>query len=110
MSKKQIQNGIGTLAALSKDIAGNILSGNDVRAVGFVKALNTVAVALQELMEAGSDVRAEQKYTAAFRAAMEQLDAEHAKVPFSHDKIDESFKRYAEAGYDLSHFSAPIPA
>lgn len=110
MSKKQIQSGIGTLAALSKDIAGNILSGNDVRAVGYVKALNILSVALQELIEAGSDVRAEQKYTATFRAVMEQLDVEHAKVPFSNDKMDESFKRYAEAGYDLGQFLSPIPA
>jgi hypothetical protein len=104
MSKKQIERGLSVAYSLTKDIAGNTLSGNDVRAMGYIRALHSLLESLQDLAQAGSDVRAEMRYEERIKAIQAKMDADHATVPFSGDKIGESFARFEKAGFSSSEF------
>lgn len=104
MSKKQIEKGLQIAYAMTKDIAGNTLSGNDVRAMGYIRALYGTLEALQELTQSKGDVRAELKFDERIKAIAARMDEDHKKAPFSGDKSGESFKRFEEAGFSSSDF------
>jgi hypothetical protein len=113
MSAKQNAKYVSIVANLGKDIAGNLLSGNDIRALGYLKAQAKLLAALEIKMAAGNgDVRAEMALDAAMREISKVLDAEHEVNKMSYDNVDESFAKYSAAGYSIPDFiepMAPIP-
>lgn len=108
MSKSQIKKALMLAEGMSKDIAGNLLSGNDVRAIGYVKALSQALAETLALIDAGSDVRAEKAFDVRIQEILATLDAEHEKNTFDQSRVEESFKRFQAAGYSITDFSKGV--
>jgi hypothetical protein len=104
MSKKQIFTAVQMASNLCKDTAGNLLSGSDLRAMGYLKALQHTLAATLVAMEAGSDVRAEIALKERLQDICKTLDAEHEKAPFDKSGLQESFQKWEAAGYKISDF------
>jgi hypothetical protein len=110
MGKSQVKKGVSLAAALCQDISGNILSGNEVRALGYVKALGAVLSETLEMIEAGSDVRKEMTFTRNIQAALERMEEEHKVNKFDGERMAESFEKYEKAGYTPADFGRGISA
>lgn len=105
MSNKQLQNALDMASNLCKDTAGNLLSGNEIRAMGYLKALQHTIDAARAKQAAGNDVRAEMKLDAAIKSINVTLDEEHAKHPFDGSKVQESMAKWEAAGYTMADFA-----
>lgn len=104
MSSKQNTRVISAVAALSKDVAGNMLSGNEIRAMHYLKALRETLDALQEKMDIGNDVRAERVLDEAIGSINERLYERLDSVPFDGTSVQGSFAKWAKCGFTLPDF------
>lgn len=99
MSNKLVVSAVRIIHSLNKDIAGNLLSGQDVRVAQYVKIQAAVSEALVQKLNSGGDFKAEQNLENALKAVDGQLDA---MTPYDHELVDESLKKWAAKGVTLS--------
>ena len=57
MSNTQITTAVRLANSLSKDISGNLLSGQEMRVVEYLQILRSVLDTLEEKLEAGNDFK-----------------------------------------------------
>ncbi|MBK4733032.1 hypothetical protein [Noviherbaspirillum pedocola] len=110
MSKGLNRSTVSLSYALTKDIAGNLLTGNDHRAMIYLKALNKSLEALLEKLDAGNDVRAERKLEATLRTIRQEMDEAHAAVPHDETSMGTSLQQWEERGFSMSDFAQPLDA
>ena len=104
MSNKQITNAVRAANSLSKDISGNLLSGQEMRVVEYLQILRSVLDGLEEKLEAGSDFKAEQK----LEAIMAAVDAKMDKMtPFDSGRVGPSMEKWAKKGITLDMLVGP---
>jgi hypothetical protein len=94
VSKSQTQRTIQMISNLSKDIADNMLSGNEHRAMLYLKAQRCTLDALLAKLESGNDVRAEQALDAAMKEINTTMDKDHKGVPFNREVMEAGFERW----------------
>lgn len=104
MSNKQITNAVRAANSLSKDISGNLLSGQEMRVVEYLQILRSVLDGLEEKLEAGSDFKADQK----LETIMAAIDAKMDKMtPFDSEHAGPSMEKWAEKGITLDMLVGP---
>jgi len=102
MRNKSEKAALGLATNMCRDAIGNVITGNELRSLGYLKALVRTLEALSVKVEAGNDVRAEMTLDLKIKRILVQLDVEHGKAPFCGDQVAESIKKYASVGYTLS--------
>ncbi|MYM71630.1 hypothetical protein GTP56_05390 [Duganella sp. FT134W] len=99
MSSKLVLNAVSFVNSLSKDISGNLVTGQESRVAEYLQIQRTVLEALTDKLEAGSDFKAEQNLENVLKAIDGKLDA---MTPYDHEVVDESLKKWAAKGVTLS--------
>lgn len=98
MSNKQITNAVRAANSVTTEIIGNLISGQEVRAVEYLLILRSVLYGLEETLEAGNDSKTEQN----LEAVMAAVNAKINKMkPFDIDLIRPSMKKWAKTGLTL---------
>jgi len=102
---KAVVSGAGMALAMARDAFGNLLSGNDERAMHFlieqIKALEAVVA----LAESKNGV----KENAALEALMQsQVNMEDNWPKFDHSKVQTSFTKWAKLGITPSMALEPV--
>lgn len=109
MSKKLTANTIGVLDALARDIAGNILSGNNERALVYLRGQLETLAALRVNMEKQNDVRADLTLEATIKDINTRLyDQLDNRYPLSMSDASVTMKNFKDAGIDMSEFLKPV--
>ena len=104
MSNKQITNAVRLANSLTKDISGNLLSGQEMRVVEYLQILRSVLDGLEEKLEAGSDFKAEQN----LETVMVAVDAKlNNMTPTDKDRVGPSIEKWAEKGITLAMLVEP---
>lgn len=104
MSNKQITNAVRLANSLTKDISGNLLSGQQMRVIEYLQILRSVLDGLEEKLEAGSDFKAEQK----LEAVMAAVDAKlNNMTPTDKDRAGPSMEKWAKKGLTLAMLVEP---
>lgn len=104
MSNKQITNAVRAANSLTKDICGNLLSGQEMRVIEYLQILRSVLDGLEEKLEAGSDFKAEKR----LETIMAAVDAKMDKMtPFDSDRVGPSMEKWAKKGITLDMLVEP---
>ena len=104
MSNKQITNAVRLANSLTKDISGNLLSGQEMRVVEYLQILRSVLDGLEEKLEAGSDFKAEQN----LETVMVAVDAKlNNMTPTDKDRVGPSMEKWAKKGITLAMLVEP---
>lgn len=98
MSNTQITTAVRLANSLSKDISGNLLSGQEMRVVEYLQILRSVLDTLEEKLEAGSDFKTEQKLDTVLMAVNAKLDK---MTPMDKDLVNPSLEKWAAKGVTL---------
>lgn len=104
MSNKQITNAVRAANSLSKDISGNLLSGQEMRVVEYLQILRSVLDGLEEKLEAGSDFKVEQKLETIMAAIDSKMDK---MTPFDSERAAPSMEKWAKKGITLAMLVEP---
>lgn len=99
LSNKLIKNAVEMVNSLSKDIAGNLVTGQELRVAQYLQIQRSILEALEDKLAAGSDFKAEQNLENALKAINGKLDAMTA---YDKDIAPESLKWWEEQGVTLS--------
>ena len=104
MSNKQITNAVRAANSLTKDICGNLLSGQEMRVIEYLQILRSVLDGLEEKLEAGSDFKAEQN----LETVMAAVDAKlNNMTPTDKDRVGPSMEKWAKKGITLAMLVEP---
>ncbi|MEV4780126.1 hypothetical protein [Burkholderia sp. LMU1-1-1.1] len=106
MSNKLVVSAVRIIHSLNKDIAGNLLSGQDVRVAQYVKIQAAVSEALVQKLNSGGDFKAEQNLENVLKAVDVQLDA---MTPINPELVAEATAKWKERGVDFSSVLVTIP-
>lgn len=98
MSNTQITTAVRLANSLSKDISGNLLSGQEMRVVEYLQILRSVLDTLEEKLEAGNDFKTEQKLDTVLMGANAKLDK---MTPMDKDLVNPSLEKWAAKGVTL---------
>lgn len=105
MSKKLVSNAVDMLDNLALDIAGNIFSGNNERALVYLKAQMDLLLALKANMQTQNDVRADVAFETAIKEINTHLfDKLDNHYPMDMTKTDETMSTYAKAGFEINSY------
>lgn len=99
VSNKQIKTAVNLAKNLTKDISGNLLTGQEIRVVEYLKILRSVLDTLEEKLEAGNDFKAEQKLDKAMQAVNGKLDK---MTPIDRDLVKPSLEKWEATGVSFS--------
>ena len=104
MSNKQITNAVRAANSLTKDICGNLLSGQEMRVIEYLQILRSVLDGLEEKLEAGSDFKAEQN----LETVMVAVDAKlNNMTPTDKDRVGPSMEKWAKKSITLAMLVEP---
>jgi len=104
MSNKQITNAVRLANSLTKDISGNLLSGQEMRVIEYLQILRSVLDGLEEKLEAGSDFKAEQKLEAVMAAVGTKLEK---MTQMDEALVSPSLEKWAKKGVTLAMLVEP---
>lgn len=104
MSNKQITSAVRLANSLTKDISGNLLSGQEIRVVEYLQILRSVLDGLEEKLEAGSDFKSEQKLEAVMAAVGTKLEK---MTKMEEALVSPSLEKWAKKGVTLDMLVAP---
>lgn len=104
MSNKQITNAVRAANSLTKDICGNLLSGQEMRVIEYLQILRSVLDGLEEKLEAGSDFKAEKR----LETIMAAVDAKlNNMTPFDNDRVEPSLEKWEKKGITIDMLVGP---
>ncbi|MYM23221.1 hypothetical protein GTP46_11245 [Duganella sp. FT135W] len=98
LNKKLITEAVKTVNNLSKDIGGNLLSGQEMRVVEYLQIQRSILDALEDKLAAAGDFKAEQSLEKALKAVSGKMDA---MTPFNPAIAAESLQSWDERGVSL---------
>lgn len=107
MSKKQNLDAIGTAIAILRDIAGNLMSGQDVRVVEYMKSQMRLLQALEAKLADGSGGESERNLDIVLETEYENLDR---MTPFDSENVAASVQKWQRLGVSFDGLVPAIPS
>lgn len=105
MSSKQVARAVSTAKAICRDVAGNLLAGQELRVVAHLQNLLAVLEGIEAKLDAGNDVRAEMKLDKVLKDAYDRLDTMPA---FDDSIVDASMERWKKLGVSFGTLLQPM--
>ena len=105
MSSKQIASAVRAANAICKDVAGNLMAGQDLRVLTHLKNLMSVLSGIEEKLAAGNDFRAEKRLDAVLQEVYDKLDE---MPPFDPTVMDAARKKWDDLGADFDGLLQPV--